>query len=457
MTNGNTLSDSAWHRARLIPVAGIRGQEEQEKRAASALLAVMGAVPDFSHALLGPLGAPRARATTYAEVQLKDQDGRISIPDGAIVVERGTKTWRALVEMKTGDVELTGEQVGRYLDMARDHGFDSLLTISNQITARPEDLPFSVDRRKLRRVSAYHLSWWRIITEAILQHRHRGITDPDQAWILGELIAYLDHQNSGASGFEDMSAGWVRVRDGARQGTLRASDDDVRQVAARWEQVVDYLALGLSQDLGREVAPIRPRGQTPDDRLDALIAGLVAGKLEAGLRVPDAAGSLDIAANLQTQQVATLITIEAPREGRPLSRINWLLRQLEDASHDLRIEVSFTGARETSAVLLEQAREYPHHLLSAADSKRSPRAFTLAITRKMGLGRGKGQGSFVREIRRQVTDFYGEIVQNLKPWQPRAPKLPEPPAVAPDKPQPEPPPFVAVEQRDIGEGTTRDE
>ena len=50
-----------WHPARLIPAVGIRGQEEQEKRATSSLLAVMHAVPDFGHSLIGPLGAPKGR------------------------------------------------------------------------------------------------------------------------------------------------------------------------------------------------------------------------------------------------------------------------------------------------------------------------------------------------------------------------------------------------------------
>jgi hypothetical protein len=133
------------------------------------------------------------------------------------------------------------------------------VTISNQITATPTDVPVAVDRRPLRRVAVYHVSWWRIITEADLQHRFRGISDLDQAWIWGELIAYLDHENSGASGFQDGGQSWVRVRDGARQGTLRQADKDVRAVAERWEQFVDYLALGLSQDLGRDVAPVRAR------------------------------------------------------------------------------------------------------------------------------------------------------------------------------------------------------
>jgi hypothetical protein len=162
----------------LIPVAGIRGQEEQEARATSAFLAVLHAVPDFSAALLGELGAPRARPRTFTEVRLKASDGGVSRPDGAIVVGRGSRLWKALVEVKTGRAGLTPEQTNKYLDLARDHGFDCVITVSNEITARPTDVPVAYDRRKTRRIGLYHLSWWRIITTAVMQHRHRGISDP---------------------------------------------------------------------------------------------------------------------------------------------------------------------------------------------------------------------------------------------------------------------------------------
>jgi hypothetical protein len=238
--------EETWHPARLIPVAGIKGQDEQERRATSVLLAVMGAVPKFGHALVCPLGAPRGRMRSFAEIQLQDGNGKTHIPDGAIVVERGAKEWRALVEVKTGRADLAPDQVNRYLEMARDHGFDCLITISNQITSSHDESPVSVDRRKTRRVRMFHLSWWAIVTEAVLQHRFRGIEDPDQAWILGELIAYLDHENAGAGGFQDMGDRWVRVRDSARQGTLRATDPEVRVIAERWEHFLDYLALGLA-------------------------------------------------------------------------------------------------------------------------------------------------------------------------------------------------------------------
>jgi hypothetical protein len=392
MSRGNGREDpnAEWQPARLIPVAGIRGQEDQERRATSALLAFMGAVPEFGQALLSDLGAPKGRITTFAEIQLKDSDGKLSIPDGAIVVERGKTRWRALVEVKTGSAALKEEQVSRYLDMARDHGFDAVVTISNQITARPTDSPLTVDKRKLKKVGFYHLSWWRIITEAVLQHRFRGVSDPDQAWILGELVVYLDHENSGASGFQDMGESWVRVRDGARQGTLRAADKEVRAVAERWEQFIDYLALGLSQDLGRAVEPVRSRKQTLPDRLDAIVSGLAVNSALAGaVRVPDAVASLMLLADLKARQLTTSVIVDAPREGKPPARISWMLKQLGSAPAALRITVGFANTRETTSLLLGEATEYPHRLLSPTDAKREPRTFELAFTRPLGLKSGK--------------------------------------------------------------------
>lgn len=442
-----------WQPARLIPVAGIRGQEEQEARAASAFLAVFSAVPDLAYALLIELGAPRGRVETFTEVRFKDEEGRAHRPDGAIVVTRGSKAWRALIEVKTGSGELTPDQINRYLDVARDNGFDAVITISNEISARPEDVPVAYDRRKTRKVNLFHLSWWRIMTAAVMQHRHRGVSDPDQAWILGELIAYLDHENSGASGFQDMGRHWVKIRDAARQGTLRANDPEARDVVEHWEQYLDYVALGLSQDLGREVAPGRPRKQSLQERIDAQVKRLGAeGTLSGIMRVPDAAGVIGVEVNLRTQQVTTSLELDAPREGRQQTRINWLLRQLGDASDGLRVTSRFASVRDTGSVLLSQARERPDQLLNAADQKREIRSFEVALTRPLGTKNGRVKGSFVADTRQQVIDFYAEVVQNVSPWQPSAPKLPSLPKDVPETPQAEPPPFVAAAEREMGEG-----
>src|SRR4051794_41102134 len=75
-TNQNGNVTDSWMPARLIPVAGIRGQEEQEIRGASSLLAVMTAVDEFGRNLLKEIGAPAGRIKTYTEVPLKAGDGK---------------------------------------------------------------------------------------------------------------------------------------------------------------------------------------------------------------------------------------------------------------------------------------------------------------------------------------------------------------------------------------------
>jgi hypothetical protein len=410
--------------ARLIPVAGIRGQDEQEIRAASSLLAVMGAVDEFGKALLKEIGAPAGRISTFTEVPLEDAGGKVLRPDGVIAVARGKTAWKCLVEVKTGNVPLGSEQISTYLDLAREHGFQAVLTISNQISNSPADVPVNVDGRKLRSVDMRHLSWWRILTEAIIQHQHRGVRDPDQAWILGELIAYLEHDKSGAIGFEDMGQNWVTVRNGVRNGTIRPGDAAVGDVVDRWEQFVEYLCLGLSQDLGVQVLSVQSKAKDGQSWTDELLKRLESeGVLSSSFKVPGAVGPIEVEADLRARLTRVSVKLNAPKEGRPLTRVTWMLRQLRKAPDDLRIEVRFARTKESTALLLRDAREDPNALLSPSDPKREPRSFSLSLARPLGTKRGKGERSFVLETRRQVVSFYGDLVEGLVDWRPKAPKL----------------------------------
>lgn len=414
-----------WQHARLIPTFGIRNQLEQEKRATSCLLAVMHGVPEFGYALLKELDAPKAPVIeTFAEVRFKDASGKLVVPDGAIVCRRGKKTWTCLVEVKTGAAHLRDDQVAAYLDIARANQFDGVLTVSTQITASSSESPVSVDRRKVRGLGLWHFSWWRVLTEAVVQQRYRGISNPDQEWVLRELIHYLSSEASGAVGFEDMGDKWVPVRKAAHDGTLRAADAAARDVAERWEQFTNYLALSLSQELGANVTAYRPRGQTTAARLDDLVKGLASeGELISTLRVPDAVGPLTIRSDLRSRQTFVSVAVDAPRDGRVKARFNWLLRQLRDAPDDLLIEASFPNVRTTTAAKLGEVRDDPAPVYYQADTKREPRQFVVTQAKAMGQKRGRAEGSFVRETSAQTVRFYRDIVQNLKAWQAPAPKL----------------------------------
>jgi hypothetical protein len=70
----------------------------------------------------------------------------------------------------------------------------------------------------------------------------------------------------------------------------------------------------------------------------------------------------------------------------------------------------------------------------------------------MGQKRGKSEGSFVRETRAQTFDFYRDIVQHMKTWQARPPKLHGPqPDVVPEAPSPDPPRFADADLREVAE------
>jgi hypothetical protein len=315
--NGNggatPVESDGWMPARLIPVAGIRGQDEQEIRAASSLLAVMGAVDEFGRTLLRDVGAPAGRISTFTEVPLEAPDGKTLRPDGVIAVERGKTSWRCLVEVKTGNAPLNAD---------------------------------------------------------------------------------------------------------------RSSDPDVRDVVDRWEQFIEYLCLGLSQDLGVQVTSPQSKDKDGGQWTESLLATLDSeGKLTGSFRVPGAVGPIDVEADLRARLTRANVKVSAPKDGRPLTRINWILRQLGKAPKDLRLEVQFARTKETTALLLADAAENPKALLSPSDPGREPRSFNLSLARPLGTKRGRGERSFVLETRRQVVAFYGGLVENLRDWQPKAPKL----------------------------------
>lgn len=178
------------------------------------------------------------------------------------------------------------------------------------------------------------------------------------------------------------------------------------------------------------------------------------GRLSATLRVPDAVGDIQLHADLRTRQTLTSVSVDAPRDGKAKARVNWLLRQLAEAPPDLRVDVVYPNARQTATALLGAARATPELLAYEQDPKREARSFQVTLSRPMGQKRGRDEGSFVQQTRAQTFDFYRDLVQNLKTWQPRPPKLHETAAFTEpaDAATSDPPAFSDAEQRDPGEG-----
>lgn len=418
------MAEETWHAARLIPTSGISGAEEQERRATSALLAVLSAVKEFNRSMLGPLGAPAGNVEAFIEVpfRLGERDYR---PDGLIRVSRGSRTWTALVEVKTGKNPLAADQLEAYLDIAKEQGFDALITISNEIPPSADHHPTSIDKRKLRKVTMTHLSWADILSCAVLQKEHRGVSDPDQAWILGELIRYLEHPKSGAMEFEDMGADWVPVREAVAAGTLRPTDRTIADVVARFDALLRFSALNLGRRLGTDVTLQLGRKERADPalRTQSLRTSLVeSGTLAGFIRIPDTVGDIKVSVDLRASRITCELEIDAPRTGRPATRVNWLVRQLKEAPDTLRVEAAVLNQRGPGAAeLLRLVREDPQVLV--VDATKEIRSFTVALSVPMGAKRGRGRGAFIDSVMSAIDSFYESVVQHLKAWSAAPPKL----------------------------------
>ena len=418
------MSEETWLSARLIPTSGINGADEQERRATSALLAVMSSVREFGRVLTQPLGAPAGQLQTFIEVPFKLGDKQC-FPDGLIRIVRGQRQWTALVEVKTAGNVLQTEQLERYLDVAREHEFDALITISNEIPPVAGQHPTTVDKRKLKKVVLHHLPWSEILTQAVMQKEYRGVADLDQAWILGELIRYLEHPRSGAMEFSDMGAAWVPARDAVGAGTLRPGDAFAQEVAGRFDALVRYASLKLGRQLGIEVVPALNRRDTTDPatRTQSLVNQLASeGTMTGGLKIPGAVGPLAVTADLRAGKIICQVDVDAPKEGRPATRVNWLVRQLRNAPEVLRIEAFAMHARGPgNAELLKVVRENPIAIIG--DPAKELKSFRVAQSSVAGTKRGTGRGAFIDSFLAAIDDFYEQVLQNLKPWIPAPPRL----------------------------------
>ncbi|MGI8667177.1 MAG: TerD family protein [Jatrophihabitans sp.] len=411
-----------WKRARLFPVAGIGGAEEQEQRATSALLAVASIVREFGRLLVNAMGGPVGLIETYTEVRF-GQDERTVRPDGVLCSTWGQRTWTALVEVKTAG-KLALPQIDSYVEVARAKSYDAVIMISNELTMGPDEYPVDIDRRKLKKVTLRHIGWDEICAMVTLCLDHRGVADTTQRRVLAEFLRYMDHPRSGVQGFTDMGQHWVRVRDSAKNKTLRPGDRGAVEVIDHFDQLVRHIGLGLSGMLGADVQTLQPAGMDGASRCQQFSDS---GVLFASLRVPGAVDAMVVGMDVRTDRVSCSVNLPAPREGRRTTRVNWLLRQLEAAHDTLRVEALLVGARAGSTADSLRAMRADPQVIIPKDN-RDIRAFRLTLDLPIGTKRETGRGSVVGSIESVVYRFYAEVLQHLqRPTSTRPPRMPAPP------------------------------
>lgn len=414
--------------ARLIPTVA---DSKREERATSSLLAAFMVVPAFAHEVLSATGAPsgaRARVNCYTEIVFKSK-GKRPRPDGLLIVTMGSRTWSAIIESKIGNAELRRDQLEEYLDLARDAGIDAVITISNQFATLPTHHPVQVSKQKTRTVGLFHFSWLSLVSTAILVSENKQVNDPEQAYLLNELVRYLQHESSGVTALTGMGKGWKDLCGALLQGAaINKKADYVEQSVASWQQLLRFLSIRLSVAIGKPVSVYlsRARAKDPAVNFEEDVCRLLKDHcLSAEFVIPDAASRLSFSADILRRTINLSMKLDAPKDrARATASINWFVRQLKiDGNEDLTVRASWPKRIPMSSAPLQQVLDEAKVLIPAGVTD-LPVSFEVVHMVDLAA-RFRGSRTFVEEAEKAFPDFYAKVAQRLIRWVPKPPKLKE--------------------------------
>lgn len=413
--------------ARLFPVLS---ESSKEGRTLSVFLSCFSLVPRFSAPLLSSINqrvGKQSKINCFTEVVFHSDDASIKDrPDGLIVLDTGRSVWRCLVEAKVGKTDLTVDQLSRYCDLAKKNNIESIVTITNQFTPIPSHHPVSLNKRELKNVSLYHWSWNYILTQARLVLNTEEFFDPIQRHILGDFVEFLRHPSAGVRSFDRMNSEWKGIVEAVKHGqALRMNDEGVQNTVLSWEQESKDLALKLSDSIQRHVGIKLGRisKSDPAARLKSSVKGLCEqNMLAVSYDIPDACSPLHVCADLAARTISCTMRVKAPADmKRAMTRVNWVRGQLKEAEPDVQVKAIWPGGKRATFASLGAVRDGDYGIVE--DSKgTAPTAFEIISVLDMGT-KFSGVSSFIAGLEPFVIGYYETVGQNLKNWQPSAPKV----------------------------------
>ena len=425
--------------ARLFPILP---ESKREEKATSMLLSVFSLVPDFASSVLEEVGAPigkRAKISCFTEVSFKGMK-LSSRPDGLIIVESTRGTWAALVESKIGSSQVTEDQLVDYIDVAKEQGFDAVITISNQFAGDPSHHPLALSKSKRKGVGLYHFSWLAITSKALLLIDSKSVTDVEQSFVMRELVRYMQSSKTGMSHALSMSADWKWLCNEIHQGHLiPKSSSQLSGAVADWFQLLRYLSINLSLAVGESCSTHFQKKHLSDASArvhDAICGFIKAQSFHGEIKIPNAASRLTITASLIRKTIDLSVRIETPKDvKKQRSAINFVLSQLRGCSaDDVTVVVNWPGRTPSTKLPLQMAMdEDERKALLLPELKCLPVSVDLVRVIDMGA-RIKTPKYLPETAEVEIKRFYGEVVQQLQKWVPKAPKVKK--VVADDAPEP---------------------
>ena len=399
--------------SRLFPVLS---QTSKEGRATSITLACISKIEALGHELLASAGAgirARSKIETYTEVVFsKRSSDKKDRPDGLIIMRVGNREWRAIVESKIGNQQLSVEQVEKYREIAKENDIDCVITISNQFATSPTSHPIEEIRRSRSKIPVVHWSWMHIFTTIDLLINSNEVSNQDQLVLLNELRRFLGHESAGVQGFTRMPGEWTSLNKlVASGGVISPKMPEAVSVMEAWHQETRDLVLMLSRMTETQVTQKLSRKLLGDpaarikDEIQVLCDQQ---QLLASFVITDAAGPIEVRVDLPRRTIEVGMSLRAPEDRKSTSaRLNWLLRQIKSADDsDLYVRLFWPGRSAMTQHPVAELREDPS-LASSGKENLAPSTFQILHSKSLG-GRFAQQSNFISDLEEIVPNRASE-------------------------------------------------
>ncbi len=413
--------------ARLFPVLP---DSHKEQKTLSIFLAALTSVRPLAERFFDALDqkvGKRASLSCYTEVTLtNDVKGSKDRPDALIVITSGKKSWSALVEAKVGKHEIGGDQLERYLQLAKINGIDAVITITNQLTPSPRIHPSNSGRSLPKSVDLFHVSWASITTHAFLlaSEKEDPFENDDEAFIVSELIRYLEHNASGVVPLDQMNSEWPQIVKSVQSGyPPNPKAPEVSEMVTIWHQEARDVALIMTRRLREPVSIAVSKAFLSDHAawVEKEIKHFCSKQaLGFELDVPNTAGRIGVEADFLRRAVRVSMKVGAPGDRASNgAKLNWLLRQLKNSDLSLvSILCSTKGRGQGFGAMADEFDTGTDEFKALGEIK----SFTVEMSTDLSA-KFNSRKKFIEELERLVPRFYVNVGQHIKAWTPSPPKV----------------------------------
>ncbi len=241
---------------------------QASKAAAAAYLSLISGVEKIGEVILSRMGFEKApfHCLPGATFQLTGPNSSIEVEtDGHIEIQVGRTPRTAIVEVCIGDNKLDPKRITLLQKLAKQEGFDAVITIGNSHPTEDGLPPIKLDRRRLKKIPVCHFSWESLFSAA--KAYGDNAEERCEQWILSEWLEYMEDSDHPIALRYGLGPHWEAVEKMAREDNLKSQSKELVSVSESWRGYLLMLAAQFSSKLRTKVVVRAPDGELSNSEL----------------------------------------------------------------------------------------------------------------------------------------------------------------------------------------------